>query len=161
MTMTGTLIHGGMAASLLFLAGCSTTPWSKRQSTTTKLFEGGVRYGSIAAGGAAGYLAGQGLGLDPAASAGLGVLAGAGMYAFNVYGDKGKQQAYDSGLADGANEARAEIVRAKWTREAVYGMPPEGQAHQQLPKTRRVYVPTRDVNGVLMQGGYQEVQYYP
>lgn len=115
----------------------------------------------MAAAGGAGFLAGQGLGLDPAASAGLGVLAGAGMYAFNVYGDKGKQQAYDSGLADGANEARAEIVRAKWTREAVYGLPPEGQAHQKVPKTRRVYAPTRDVNGVLMQGGYQEVQYYP
>lgn len=159
--MTVKLIHGGLAISLLFLAGCSTTPWSKRQSTTTKLFEAGARYGSIAAASAGGYYGGQGLGLDPAASAGLGVLAGAGMYAFNVYGDKGKQQAYDAGLADGANEARAEIVRAKWTREAVYGVAPEGQSGRRLPKTRRVYVPTRDVNGVLMQGGYQEVEYYP
>lgn len=161
MRMSGTLIHGGLAAALLFSTGCSNSPWSKRQSTTSKLFEAGTRYGSIAAASAAGYYGGQGLGLDPAASAGLGVLAGAGMYAFNVYGDKGKQQAYDAGLADGANEARAEIVRAKWTREAVYGLPPEGQSTRRLPKTRRVYVPTRDVNGVLMQGGYQEVEYFP
>jgi len=150
-----------LITSILALAGCATSPWSRRQSTTSKLFEAGTRYGSIAAASAAGYYGGRGLGLDQGASAGLGVLAGAGMYAFNVYGDKGKQQAYDAGLADGANEARAEIVRAKWTREAVYGLPPEGQETAKLPKTRRVYVPTRDVNGVLMQGGYQEVEYYP
>lgn len=144
----------------LFVSACSTTPWSRRQSTTSKVFEAGARYTSIAAAGAAGYYGGKGLGLDDGASAAIGVGTGATMYAFNKFSDSGKQQAYDSGVADGASATRAEILKNAWTREAVYGIKPEGSSPS-LPKTRRVYVPTRTVNGVKLQGGYQEVQYYP
>ena len=146
-------------ASLLTTA-CSTAPWARRQSTTSKVFEAGSRYASIAAAGAAGYYGGKGLGLDDGGAAEVGVGAGAAMYAFNKFSDKGKQQAYDAGIADGASATRAEILKNNWTREAVYGIKPEG-ATPALPKTRRVYVPSRTVNGVIMQGGYQEVEYYP
>lgn len=150
-----------LAVSLsLLVPACSTAPWAKRQSTTTKVFEAGTRYASIAAAGAAGYYGGKGLGLDDGGAAVVGVGAGAAMYAFNKFSDKGKQQAYDAGIADGASATRAEILKNNWTREAVYGIKPEGSSPS-LPKTRRVYVPSRTVNGVIMQGGYQEVQYYP
>jgi hypothetical protein len=149
-----------IAAVSLLLPACSTSPWAQRQSTTSKVFEAGARYSSIAAAGAAGYYGGKGLGLDDGGAAAVGVGAGAAMYAFNKFSDKGKQQAYDAGIADGAAATRAEILKNNWTREAVYGIKSDGSAPS-LPKTRRVYVPTRDVNGVLMQGGYQEVQYYP
>lgn len=150
-----------LALSLsLFGTACSTTPWSRRQSTTTKVFEAGTRYASIAAAGAGGYYGGKAIGLDDGGAAAVGVGAGAAMYAFNKFTDKGKQQAYDSGIADGASATRAEILKNNWTREAVYGISSDSTTPA-LPKTRRVYVPSRTVNGVIMQGGYQEVQYYP
>lgn len=156
--------HFALAAAsamvLASLTACSTAPWARRQSTTSKVFEAGARYGSIAAAGAAGYYGGKGLGLDDGASAAVGVGTGAVMYAFNKFGDKGKQQAYDAGINDGAAATRAEVLKNAWTREAVYGIKPDG-AEDSLPRTRRVHVPSRTVNGVLMQGGYQEVQYYP
>lgn len=142
------------------VSGCASSPWSRRQSNTTKVFEAGARYASIAAAGAAGYYGGKSLGLGDGGAAAAGLGAGTLMYAFNKFGDKGKQQAYDAGIADGSSAARAEILRNDWTREAVYGIKPESDLPS-LPKTRRVYVPSRSVNGVNLQGGYQEVQYYP
>ncbi len=144
----------------IFTSACSSSPWSRRQSTTSKVFEAGARYTSIAAAGAAGYYGGKGLGLDDGSSAAIGVGTGAVMYAFNKFNDSGKQQAYDAGIADGASATRAEILKNAWVREAIYGIKPE-DSQPSLPKTRRVYVPTRTVNGVTLQGGYQEVQYYP
>lgn len=119
-----------------------------------------ARYGSVAAAGTGGYFAAKGMGLSTPASAAVAAGTGVVMYGFNVFNDKGKQNAYDQGVTAGANATRASILKKAWEREAIYGLPPEGSP-KKVPITRNVYVPTRTVNGVIMQGGYQEVQYYP
>lgn len=63
---------------------------------------------------------------------------------------------------DKMKTARADVLKEIWERQAVMGLPPEGQP-KYTKKTRRVYVPSREINGVVYPGGYQtvEVQWPP
>jgi len=149
--------------AVLTLVGCSNAKYTMRDSTTTRVTDAGARYGSILAAGAAGAYGGYLVNKSPAAAVAGGVGAAGLMYAFNKFGDGRKQAAYDSGVEDGANAVRAQILNDVWVRDAVYGDGKSTGASKKgsPPFKRRVYVPTRTVNGVLMQGGYQEVDYYP
>lgn len=152
-----------IASLCIALAGCSNAKYSMRDSTTTRVTDAGMRYGSILAAGAAGAYGGYVVGgKSPVAAVAGGVGAAGLMYAFNKFTDGKRQSAYDAGVEDGANAVRAQILNDVWTRDAVYGNG-KTQANKKAapPFKRRVYVPSRTVNGVLLQGGYQEVDYYP
>lgn len=140
---------------------CSTAPYDKRSSTTDRVVDSAARYGSIAAATTAGAVGAYSLNQSPVEAAAGGIAAGGLMYAFNKFGDGQKQSAYDSGIADGANAVRAQVLNDVWLRDAVFGNGKTGGEAKQLTQKRRVYVPTRTVNGVVMQGAYQEVDFYP
>ena len=144
-------------AAVAGLVGCSTPRYSQRDSAGTVALENVARYGSIAGGTAGGYFAGKELG----GSTGAGVAgAGAGLvltYGANKVIDWFRGRAYDNGVIEGGNQARAEILTEKWKREAVYGITDENSKPQQT-KMRRVYVPPRVINGVELAGGYQSVE---
>ena len=150
---------------LALLSACSTAKYDVNSSVTSKVLDSGIRYGGIAAAAAGGAAGGYALGnKSPAAAVAGGLATGGLMYAFNKYMDGRKQGAYDVGVDDGAKACRAQMLSDVWTRDAVYGNGKTGggsSAGSRIPNVRRVYVPTRTVNGVIMQGGYQEVNYYP
>jgi hypothetical protein len=141
----------------LALAGCQTPEYAKRESQTELVAENVLRYGSIGGAGVGGYFAGKQIGKSPAwgaVGAGAGV---AGSFGFWKIVDWFRGGAYKAGKEAGTEAARAEILNEKWKREAVYGLKPEGEPAG-ATLTRRVYVPSRTVNGVIYPGGYQSVQ---
>ena len=155
----------------LLLTGCAEPqPYDLGRSRTAMFGDNTIRYGSMAAGGGAGYLLGDTLsGGDPFIT-GTSTAAGVGlMYAANKYSDKKRMDAFNAGRVAGAQEAREELLVEKWRREAIYGLPPDDMAYNSIypyrqpygggtaPTVRNVYAPTRTINGVTMQGGYQQV----
>jgi outer membrane lipoprotein SlyB len=148
-----------IGAAMLALVGCSTAPYDRSATDTSRVEDSAMRYGSIAALAAGGAAAGYQLGNKNVGTAiGGGLLGGGLAYAFNKFMDGKRQSAYDAGIDDGAKALAAQILKDKWTREAVYGVGKEDERKE--PVIRQVYVPTRDVNGVVLDGGYQQVQYY-
>jgi hypothetical protein len=147
------------ALCVLLLNGCASSPWEAHESETERVGDNLVRYGTVAGLGAGGYFAGRAIGgNDTAGGIGAAVGATAGVV-YNWLSDRNKAKAYKAGLQDGANQARAEQLNEQWKREAIYGLPPEGQSNK-VPVHRRVYVPERTVNGVKYRGGYQDVVVY-
>jgi len=159
MTHSGKILNFLTIGVLLLLAGCgSQQPYDVNTSNTQVIGNDLVRYGAIGAGGAAGYYIGDKLGNGNPLISGLGAATGAGLvYALEKFDDKGKLDAYNVGLQQGAAEARQELLNDKWKREAVYGLPPDDASGYGAPVVRNVYVPTRVINGVVMQGGYEQV----
>ncbi len=145
---------------LICLTGCSSAPYASRESTGSQVGDAAVEYGGPLALGAAGFFAGRALGHSDAAGA-LGALAGAAAgIGFDVFANAKRQEAYNVGMEDGANMARAEQALDQWKREAVYNAP-NSQASALTPVYRPVYVRSRNINGVTYPGAYQEVPVYP
>ena len=151
-----------LTAALAVLAACSTPPYASDRSRTAAFGDQVFRYGSMGAGGAGGYFLGDSLGDGDPMVSGLGAAGGVGaMYALHkVYDDK-QMDAYAKGISVGMQQGREEVVNEMWKREAVYGLPPEdsegGYYSGRAPIVRNVYAPSRTVNGVNYQGGYQQV----
>ncbi|QSR86874.1 hypothetical protein EM20IM_00425 [Candidatus Methylacidiphilum infernorum] len=145
----------------LLLSGCSTQVYNRYDGPMAQTGDNLIRYGSIGAAGAAGFFAGKDIGKSNAAGAvGAGVGA-VGAYALNKYFDKKRLNAYQQGVADGKNQATAEILNDKWKREAEYGLPPEGKKVSS-PVYRTTYVPSRkdESSGVEYPGTYQTIPVY-
>lgn len=146
-----------MAVGLL-LPGCaSQDPWVRRQGPSERIGNSMARAGAVAAAGAGGYAAGKSVGGQAGAAVGAGVGV-AGAMAMNGFHKRKMRDAYEAGLEDGTDAARAEILDDKWKREAVYGCPDQGDPKAAAsPRYRNVYVPSRTVNGVEYPGGNQTV----
>lgn len=148
--------------SLMCISCASTNaPYDSDNSSSAQLGNAAFRYGTIGGAGTAGYFLGNELGGPMGGAAGAAVGAG-GMYAVHKVYDKKQMDAYNKGREAGAQEARGEIVNEMWQREAVYGLPPEEDGMSRMsskrtPMVRNVYVPSRTVQGVKMQGGNQQV----
>lgn len=168
--MTKNGILGLSAMLVVIITGCSTAPYDKRASTSQKMGDAAVRYGTVGALGAGGYAAGDLLGNSPVAGA-AGAVAGvgAGLLATGAM-ERRTRRAYEAGVLDGEEAARAEIANDIWKRQAIYGGPgPTGaealeegmtgvdRAEKRPGRYRRVYVPSRTINGVVYPGGYQTV----
>ena len=145
--------------TLIFFTGCATTPYEAQESTTTRLGDSAVRYGTTAVVGAGAGFAVAEATKSPALGVGAGVLASILTLGLFKFGDHRADNAYKIGLESGTKTARAEIVKERWTREAVYGLPPEGSS-KTASNYRRVWVPAREVNGVKYLAGYQTVEVY-
>jgi hypothetical protein len=140
----------------LALVGCQTPDYAQRDSTTQIAADNVIRYGSIGGAGVGGYFAGREIGGNVESGV-MGATAGAGLaYGLNKMIDWFRGRAYKNGKLDGAAEARAEILKDMWEREAVYGISDDKKKRE--VRTRRVYVPERTVNGVVLAGGYQTVE---
>jgi hypothetical protein len=142
------------------LTGCTTPNYAKRDSTSQRISDSTIKYGSIAAASGLAYAATSKTTDSKGAAVGAGVIAGGLMYSFNNYGEKKAARAYDNGVEDGANSVRAEILNEKWRREAVLGVKDEQVGSMRNPDIRRVYVPSREINGVKYDGNYQSVPIY-
>ena len=155
-------LHIILGSTLLLLSACSTAPYNAADSATTRFGDSTMRYGSVAAAAAGAGYAGYEIG---GKNAGVGVasgIAGGGlMWLFNKFFDNKQLSAYNAGIADGGKAVRAEILNDIWKRDAVYGNgKTSGTNNAKAPTIRQVYVPTREANGVVLQGGYQEVETY-
>jgi hypothetical protein len=157
-----------LALGLAFM-GCAAKPYEKQYGTTAQAGNALVRYGTIAglgaAGGTIGYMASDGDPLVTGLGAAAGTAAGVGVTMFN---DKKKMEAYNQGVRDGEAQGRAEAMKEVWRSQAVDGPagptgPRSGHsgAGNGTPTMRRVYVPSREVNGVKYPGGYQSVPVAP
>lgn len=145
--------------AVICTSGCATQPYMARQNLTKRVGDATVRYGTTAAvGGGVGYGVYKAT-KNPLIGAAAGVGASALTLGIFKNGDKRANEAYQAGVVVGQEEARSEILKEKWKREAVYGLPPEGSVAK--PSTvRRVWVPEREVNGVKYAAGYQTVEAY-
>jgi hypothetical protein len=145
---------------VLAIGGCANKPYTNRLSRGDLALDAAARYGTIAAAGGAGYYIGDQLG-GGAVGGGMGAVAGLALgYGLMKFSDGQRDEAYAFGVEDGAALARAEHLNEKWRREAIYGMPPDGQGGGGNPTYRQVYVPSRTINNVKMQGTYQTVPVY-
>lgn len=146
---------------VLHLSACQSNDGVYRDGPTARMSENAIRYGSIAAAGAgAGYATNVATGSTAAtvaASAG-----GAGfMWGIHKFLDFRRKRSYQNGYEDGAAAARAEYVQEVWQREAVEGRT-AANGHSPFEfVTRRVFVPSRTMNGVTYPAGYQVVQVIP
>ena len=145
--------------TLIFVAGCATNPYEAQETMGKRLGNDTVRYGTTAVVGAGTGLAVAEATKSPALGVGAGVLASILTLGLFKFGDHRADDAYKIGLESGTKTARAEIVKDRWTREAVYGLPPEGSS-KTASNYRRVWVPAREVNGVKYLAGYQTVEVY-
>lgn len=146
----------------LSLTACTVPNYSKRDRPSARIADVASKYGSTAVAGAAGYYAADKATGNKSTAAGVGILSGGLMWMFNNRGEKKAEKAYDTGVVDGANSVRAEILNEKWRREATLGVKDEEIAqgpYQGNTRFRRVYVPSREINGVKYDGGYQAVPY--
>ncbi len=142
---------------LALLSACSTPNYSSRDGPTDQLADNAVRYGSIASLGGAGFFAGKEIGgnnTSGAVGAATGVALG---YGANKFFDGKRRSAYQNGYQDGEDAARAQTINEKWQREAIYGIKEEPNTPP-LPMYREVYVPSREIDGVKLQGEYQTVE---
>jgi hypothetical protein len=145
---------------LLLGVSCSTASYDRGRSFTQEATDNAVRYGTVGAGGAAGYFAGKELlGGTAGGAAGAGIGAAAA-YGANLFGDDKAQRSYLRGYEDGADNARQEIVNEMWRREAEYGIPRDGVGTGGEPTKRNVYVPSRTLNGVEYPATSQSVDLY-
>lgn len=151
-----------VAVGVLHQSGCQTPDYARHDSNAGDIAEKVVRYGSIGGAATGGYFLGSSMAPNNKMAWGAGAATAAGltMWGANKLLDAVRGGSYKNGKADGVAEARAEILREKWKREAVYGFSADGDGKQQKTetKTRRVYVPARTINGVEYAGGYQSVQ---
>ncbi|CAF0704948.1 hypothetical protein [Candidatus Methylacidithermus pantelleriae] len=145
----------------IFSFGCATQPYSQYDSTTRQFVDNLERYGSIAGAGAAGFFAGKEIGKSDTAGAVGAIVGTAAMYGVHKFSDRKRMDAYLQGKAEGKADAIAEILNDKWTREAKYGLPPEGHTPS-MPKYRSTYVPSRKdpATGVEYPGTYQTIPVY-
>ncbi|MDD2708032.1 MAG: hypothetical protein PHV34_08485 [Verrucomicrobiae bacterium] len=147
--------------AFLFSSCAQSSKTAASDHPTRQLVDNAVRYGAIGTAGTAGFFAGKELGGDNAAGA-VGAAVGAGgLYALEKFTDRKQRDEYERGIAAGAAQARAEQLEERWTREARYGLPPDGASAPPQFKYRRVYVPSRVINGVKMEGQYQTVVVSP
>lgn len=162
-------LRAGSLALALSISGCATKPYEKQYGPTAQAGNAIVRYGTVlgaaGAGGGIGYLASDGDPLVTGLGAGAGAAAGIGLNAFQ---DKKRGEAYTQGIKDGEAQGRSQALREVWQAQAVDGPAgPTGPrssttgAGSGSPTMRRVYVPSRVVNGVTYPGGYQSVQVAP
>lgn len=144
--------------SSCFVVSCSTPPYASNRSRTAMFGDNAFRYGTVAAGGAGGYFVGDSLSGGNKMIGGLGAAAGLGLtYALHKIYDKKQMDAYEKGVSVGIEQGREELLNEMWKREAVYGVPPEGQEGGYSPVVRNVYVPSRTINNVRYAPGYQQV----
>lgn len=144
----------------LQMVGCSNPVYTERDGPTAHTVDNVIRYGSIGAAGTGAYFATKAATGSTAAGAAAGV-GGAGlMYGLHRFLDFKRRTAYRNGYEDGASQARADLVHETWQREAVCGGSTCANNGAAAPQgmTRRVYVPSRKINGVQYPGGYQTVQ---
>jgi len=132
-----------------------------RDSSSRSFADKTVRYGSIAAVSAGGGYATKVATGSTAAAIAVGVGGGGLTYGLHRFLDQRRRHAYENGRDDGAAEARAELVQGIWQKEAVEGGRGEEHVGCHAFLTRRVFVPSRTINGVTYPAGYQVVQVMP
>lgn len=141
------------------LISCQSPSYVDPKRSRTAMFGDNLfRYGSMAAGGAGGYFVGDSLSGGNKMIGGLGAAAGVGLtYALHKVYDKKQQESYDYGVIVGKEQGREELVNDMWLREAVYGLPSEGEEGGNATMVRNIYVPSRTINNVRYNSGYQQV----
>jgi hypothetical protein len=157
-----------LAGTIPFLSGCaSSAPYAADQGPTAQVLDNGVRYGSILAAGGGGYLLGKAATGSTLGGAAIGGAAALATYGFNKYTDAKRGEAYNVGYSDGTKFAREEIVNEVYRREAIYGIQPtvisgpgSNAGTNGQPEIRQVYVPERNINGVVYPATTQTTDVY-
>ena len=154
---------GALLAASLFLSACAASPnYAERETDTQRAGDAAFRYGTTAAVGAGAGAATYGITKNTGESVAVGSAASLAMLGVHKINDSGKVSAYNIGVIDGAASVRAEILNEKWRREAILGVSDDSQnGGRSSGVTRRVWVPAREVNGIVYEGKYQEVKAYP
>ena len=149
------------------VVSCSTPARDIGYSQTEQVGNNLARYGVPGAlgagGGAVGYALSDGNPLVTAGGAAVGV--GAGVLN-NVYHDGKEEHAYQQGLVTGGQMKDVENFQNLWEQRAVENEPvftgangPRAAAGQGSTK-RKVYVPSRTINGVTYPASYQILDVY-
>jgi hypothetical protein len=145
----------------IFFSSCASQPgYMASESTTTAVTDSGVALAGVGVAGAGGYFLGQKLGGSTGGI--LGLLAGAGIaFGLEQFYNNKRMDSYLAGIKDGQDAKRAEVAKAIYEREAIYGLPVPWESDlANNPTIRNVYVPSRTVDGVQYKGDYQRVPVY-